>query len=58
MSKDDIKWVFYSAIGEIEVWARNVNEVLHALAEHGFTRVDVSKIKQAPKSDNEHEEVR
>ena len=58
MSKHDVKWLYHSPIGEIEIWAATINEVLINLWFHGFTQVDKTKIELAALSNVEQEEIR
>ena len=57
LNKQDVKWVYSSPIGEIEVWAKDKAEVISTLRTHGFFRVDETKISQV-NVNVEHEEVR
>lgn len=53
----DIRWIYKSSIGELEIWAKDIREVEKTLKEHGFFKVDLSKISKSP-INAEHEEVR
>lgn len=57
MNKNDVKWIYYSSIGEIEIWGKNKEEIVSTLKIHGIININTDKIIQV-KPNTEHEEVR
>ena len=43
---DCVEWTYERDEGDIVVYARNANEALHCMREHGFTYLDKTRLKR------------
>ena len=46
----EVRWIYNSGIGELEVWAKTKEDAAFTLKQYGITKINLSDIKLVPDS--------